>query len=1580
MSRLVVLTHTNLGMIVTNGKILGRMDLKTYHRKAGFLKKSTLLVFALLCIPFIGFSTNSIGDPKSYLQTNIVKEQASQYQFNGSPIDLAKEYVGDAQDAVTEIKDLYGKVTDNATLQTILNGKEVKFPIKITSKNGDPNTAIILKEIKFTPTGGLATICMRFPVGEEPDGDGKKYLYFYGSDIAFSKSGGFTGAAAIGLVETVEIPIGGEPEAGKEAKVEIHAIANDTRKTYMVFSCDGFEQLHLNADLVFSREVLVPEMPDGKASTDVNERVKANFEVDITGWNEWMVAISLDRFQSPDLPGFSMEVENLILDNTELKNVESESLGAVLEQVSDKGNSPLWKGVYLEHIYCKLPESLQNASKDSPRELEGFDLVIDENGFSGLIQGNNLIEPKDGQMGDWQFYLKMVAVEFRTNDFVGGALAAEVILPVSKSDTESGTTSSTGTGSGTGTGGVPDVTELQKQPAELPGAIAIAGSITPSESGNGMDYSLSANVTSALNFNALKMANVTLDKGSRVDVDVIEGKFQAEAVLFGNVDIIANRGDAKTNETASAEKSDVSMSAEFSDIVFRTHASPKIELRGSFALENKNEVGNFPVSLRRLELIQKLETEELGAKLDIAISFMDNNAGFGGSTVFTLWAQKSAQTKKYKFSRAELNSIYVEVEQGALSLKGRVDLFNEDLIYGSGFRGCLEAKFEPNIDIYVEGMFGRKTAENENDGTFKYWYAYAKVGLPTAIPIFPAVGINAFSGGAYYHLAPANEDDLTNPLYAEYITQLEEEKDNGEFQCKSAFLIPNESTALGIKAGIGLQSLPSDYVFNGHIEFTVQFNESFSPNYIAFEGAVDILNEPGQDDPSIRVDWLTEFDIDKKILSGNFNVYVNVVDVIRGIHEPNNKAGSLSFYVSPDDWYVYMGKPLEPIGVEILGFLELRSYMVCGSILPTPPIAPLPSDINLPVDIDYAALNTGAGFAFGVRAKVEAKAEGKIKIKRSEIYAGFRASVEAGVDVLLSKSSVPIYCSGMEPEGDGRGIKGWYATGQAYLKGEVDVSAGVRGRFNFEITLVSFALRAGVFAQLPNPSYFVGVVEIEVEVGPFKKKVDANVEVGETCDVPIDRSLDLPLVLRTTPGYQAQDGETPEMIETVDVFARPAIELVYAVGYNLSFKHENKDESDVVYTIGHDESTFSIVCEDCGDICPTCPNGVMPIAGDLRPSNNLKRFTFYPNEVLPGGKTFRMEYTAEATSNFSHEYKDALEPVYVRFKTKEEPILISNQNVAYSYPLPDMRNFYPEESNRGYLQTIIKQNNPFLIPEDRVWEVRYLQGDNIVFASRSMQVDANAQPGTGAYNFEFPIPEGLELDSDYRLQIVQAALGELPEEPDYVPGVAVQGIPLNSIVEDAITIVSYPFHTSSFRTFNDKFANYVHVTSVESQGIIKLELDGTGASGETFSSEEFRGYGIADAQLEPLVQLSSKELNPDIVEAYDQLKHDLEDKLGTTTSVSLQDAVKLSQANGDFMIDYQIPNAFISLIGRIDSYNSVAEVMDPTTKIDIPSDIPSFEAGTYSYQMAYYLPGQDVPTSVAHLGFNVANTIELSNN
>lgn len=92
---------------------------------------------------------------------------------------------------------------------------------------------------------------------------------------------------------------------------------NNPGNTYAEFDCYGFRELSLDSRITFSKDFLLKENEDGSIS---DERLSTRFATRLSDWNDFMVNISLPKFQVNGLDGWSFQVNDAVFDFSDIQN------------------------------------------------------------------------------------------------------------------------------------------------------------------------------------------------------------------------------------------------------------------------------------------------------------------------------------------------------------------------------------------------------------------------------------------------------------------------------------------------------------------------------------------------------------------------------------------------------------------------------------------------------------------------------------------------------------------------------------------------------------------------------------------------------------------------------------------------------------------------------------------------------------------------------------------------------------------------------------------------------------------------------------------------------------------------------------------------------------------------------------------------------------------------------------------------------------------------------------------------------------------------------------------------------------
>lgn len=1415
--------------------------------------------------------------------------------------------IQDIDEIIGEVRGLYEDMLEVAKIDEILTGKEVDLPVRIMPPNGDSDYCIFIHNINFTPEYAYAVMSMYIPLGEDDADNGAEALVFYANDVRFTRAGGFTGNLTLELIQSVPISL------GEETTMEI--LAGNQSPTYVSFDCDGFQELMLSAEIEFSDEFIVPEGADGEIIE--GQKVTTSFNTQVKDWNDWVVHLEeLPAFQFTEAPDFSVSVTNLVVDHSssETPSVVTFPDNYVNGDSYSEGD-PLWRGVYLEEMVVKFPRSFERRSSNERVTIIGSDFVIDRSGFTGHIEANEVFPLDDGNMRGWQYSLNNFELTFANSALRELGFEGQLLLPVSS----------------------------EEKSLKYTGHYAADNST----------YIFNVETEDEIDLIQWKAVDVALHENSSIEIKVQNKRFLPSANLHGSMNVGMVMG--------SDDESSAFLNIEFSDLELQT-VKPFMDI-GEVDVGGSATLKGFPISLSGLGVTSAQDGEKMGLSLNVFLNLMgdDDGDGFGAGSGFTIWGKRLASNQRWEYDYTDKDAFEVDVSNGTYEFKGSILFFDDDEDFGDGFNGSVYVKVKPKIEGEASAIFGRVEGK-------RYWYVDAAVAPPTPIPLFAGISANRFSLGAYYRMEMVLGEDNQSEL--------------GE-TASGIFYQPaiDENAGLGIKAGISIIAAESETVFNGDLNFEIAFNENNGVRYIAFSGGAkfvappeefesleelsEVANDVGASEDkvqeaAVRADWMTQYDLERDILQGNFNVYVNLIDVVRG-NMGGNKAGEIDLYFGPDEWYVHVGRPDRMNGISIVGLLEANSYMIVGDQLPTPKIAPMPDGVTEEEEdfINEKMLGEGAGIGFGARIGVDLRFDVGIPPCNSGVYGAF--ALGAGFDILLMQNHEPVSCKKVEGP---RGFNNWYASGQAYafmlarlgIKYDCSLASG-------EMDLLAASLSIAMAAQLPNPSYFKGRAAFKIEPPGLGSLISAeaefNVEFGDECMLKgQEGDKDIQLITSIKP----ENGN-----ENVDVYATPEVQLRYAHEEIVELKDVDGGDVENVklseYRPYFDpEEAFIVQCISC--------EGEPVIEGSFEWSDAEDRVVFKPESVLPSGEEIRVIAKVELQRNAGGWSLQHTQSDTSVFRTGNDDHQIPKSNIAYSYPLPEMQNFYPKESSKGYIKTLVAPDLPMELPHGYVFELRIMDGGELVASNRT--VDINTIDG---YDFEFDIPEDeLSLGKDYKLQIVKTPEVDQEGALDDIEEGSQQGQYPMGEGED-LKVVEYSFRTSNYETFTAKFSSYTggNVTVNADDGVIEHNLEVlTGGNSEAMAVEETLGYvrnGVTQA--EPLVRMRALPLEESFMESINNniFSYTNAELPSLEKTYNLEEAIFFNHGMNDTKILYELPRFIME-------DKVVVEDWLADNDQEVP-ELSGFPEGEYEYRMRYFLPGKDTPTATVTLSFNINQKIEI---
>lgn len=1344
----------------------------------------------------------------------------------------------------------FNSVDKDKRYTTSINPNQLtEFPIGLKEVIDNVEYGIVVTKAKFTPDYALINVYARIITPQQGVEGGKKELYFGAEDVKLSYQGKIIGDAKLSLLGNVHIPFNSKEwlltlEGGFLNKAEGSGGNSVNDLTYVVIDCDGIKELSLKGNVQVSRKVLVPvELETGKVINDDNVRVRGDFSVKATNWNDLLVNVSISPFavtkqtQKENQGYFTFYANQAILDMSDLRsdpNVVFPEYYATHGYLIDGTES--WRGFYVESLHIGLPKEFKTEkNRTVPISFEAHHLIIDRYGVSGKFVANNVFPLKEGITGEknaWSYSLDQIGVDLAASKIIGANLKGQMQLPIQNSkDT---TTNNLGT-------------------------LAYTGYITEEE------YLLSVSVQEKLDF-SIWSAKATILPGSYVELLVRNKEFLPKAVLSGSLDIGAN-SNPNDNNTEGQKESEFT-GIEFKGLTLQTKGP--IMTVDYFGTKGAHQIGNFPVTINKIVL--QLNESQANLGLDITVGLQDKGFAARGAFFINGVVETNNLRQRWSYNGFKMSNLGLyNVDIGVAVVNGEIEFMRDDPLYGKGFRAQLSAteiKALGNGTISLNAIFGRST--------FRYWGFEGMVdGLNINTGTFT---ISGFSGGFFYRMIPDAGLSIQN-------------------KSKAVVFIPKEEVGVAVRAAV--------YGYVGHPNtvslmagFNISTNKHGGLRNIGFVGEAEItasvtaqFNNPlnklqdkflettagrfaekltkdltsdtsplknildvNVDDhyptelagnASLSAKLAMDYDFNNKTFHANLDVFVNVGNFIKGIG-PNGRAGWAVLHIAPDEWYMHIGTPTDMIGLKVgVGnfYVQSSSYFMVGDRIPGSPPPPVEVAQILKLeqgDLDYMknlnAIGEGKGFAFGSHFKFDTG-----DMTALFLYARFAAGF--GADIML-KDYGDAVCSNRG--GKQIGINGWYANGQAYvyLQGEL----GIKIKLFFikkKIPIIKAGAAALLQARGPNPFWMRGYLGGYYELlgGLIKGKFRFKLEFGEECKLENESVLG---------GMKIITDVSPQKEDTnVDVFAIPQATFALAVNEPVVIP---EDDGDHTYKIIIDKFT---IIDDSGK----------EIKGKIEYEAS-DRANFISEDILPPNKKMKavievsfMEKKGGAYQVMMVDGKKATEIEEREFTTGGAPTVIPLHNIQYAYPVVDQNNYYKKETNKGYIK--LKRGQDYLF-EDPNWTTK-----TILKAKEGKDLETDFTYDQGSNEIRFAVPE-LANRMEYTLGIVaKSANGSSNQTSDNTStNTNTQGEEEGSAVETETTTkkaqklskdgeierLAFAFETSKYNTLEEKLnrLKFNHYWEKVSSDVIMLQ-NATTNGDEAFDIPELVGTKYTDNK--PLINI-----------------------------------------------------------------------------------------------------------------------------
>ncbi len=1102
--------------------------------------------------------------------------------------------------------------------------------------------------------------------------------------------------------------------------------------TYVNWDCQGVRFFHIDGEITFDSTVLKSVALNGsKALNPVTAKFGFNA---YTRSGNWLAALDFSPFQIPGVDDWNFQVEEASIDLSDVQNPAT----MVFPRNYQGDRSVLWNGFHLKSLKVGLPKKFKLRTPDTDVALTDSvlkgrvviainDLLIDKTGVTLEVEALRVLEMENGILGNWAFSMDTVKLEFVSNSFASGGFSGRITTPLS-----------------------PTVLKY--------GSVLSQGS-------RDLIYQFNVHSMDTLEV-PLWAAKMKVLPSSFVAVNVTADGFNPELTLNGSVGIVGKIGEIPVT---------------FAGVNFEqlkiTTAEPFISCHNFAFASPQKDMAGFPVSVSNITLGTQdfhglfswdgTPGSRIALNFQVDVNFTGETNTFSGNTTLailgrfdagnflTAAAGEEVKLPSLVLSGIDLKTINIQGDLGFVALHGFINFFAEDSIYGQGFMGGIEATFIKTVTVSVLGSFG----EINN---MRYWYADAMAkfvpGIPMGIaPYQIPMDFYGFGGGAFYKMKMQTVLPPTTQLATAAVpatpppgTTLSRVK-----------LVPDPASFFGLKATVVIGTTGGGTAFNADLTLTVVINNSGGVSSVAFDGTGYFMSSVmDRTFTNVRAGVILQYDFQRTLLTGNFEVMVNVPLTIKGSH-PGNIAGNAFLYSGTDKWQLFIGQPAPQsaqVGLILGGLFNANGYLMAGKQLPPPP--PTPTKVNAilgPVPTQRTpGIATGKAYAFGASFSPP-------HIRQN--YSPFYCELDAQIGFDLTHTEYEYArCDGMKI-GDNIGVNGWYSTGTGwgYFDGSLGIIASIFGdNTKYEILDVEAAvlLQSGY----SNPQWYRGTLGGNYSIlgGLIKGNCRFDLQQGQFCEPPPESPISgIRMISETNPHPNESD---------VDCGIKPSAAFNIDLERRISFTETSQNGTSIRRTFTFNLETLTLkkgnqLISDNKSISPDKAQAMLNV------NSMLEAFTTYRFTI----KVVAREYLPDGNVIYARKNDGSKieETVVINFTTGALPDKIRDQDIKYCSPLSNQRYFVMDGMTEGAIR--LRQNMNFLftgVPRQGYDRTYHAQFEPVNGGPVS---ETTARHSSTPYNQEssvrFAMPAQLIPNTIYRIRIIHRDT----RNNDPLPGIAVGG-------------------------------------------------------------------------------------------------------------------------------------------------------------------------------------------------------------
>jgi hypothetical protein len=1209
---------------------------------------------------------------------------------------------------IEEARELISRVKEGARyIESLTDESLTDLPLGIKTNIGNITYTLVISAMRLLPERAEIDLLLEIDLPDQ-----QQDPVFGANNVAFSRRAAFLSDTQLSILSDYSIDL-----RDQKARIVFSAATAAGRGTYVTVDCQGFKSLQVEGYAIFSRDWLLPVGTEISATgnTGIDSRVHAGFSLEARSWDFIMQLQQVSPFTVVGIEDVNWTLEGITLDLSEQENAPEFRFPDNYESPWGEGQqvSPLWRGLYAKAVRVGMPARFSQ-QPISGLQVQATDIIIDDQGFTGKVTATNLLKLEEGELGSWAFAIDSLQIDIMAMQLREARIGGLVHLPLLS-------------GEDAGTAIARDECIAYK-------ALLQAGG----------HYAFSLYVEDSYQA-AVWKARINLHPNSSIRIDHGSGgSLQAQAILHGQLSV-----RDETRRSAAFEASGIA----FENLRLGTVA-PYLQ-SGHWGVPGQVDahLGNFGLHFNTIRLHSAGDGREAYLSFDVRISLSEGMQAISAAGRLSIQGQlvSTGIHARWEYGAMEVERIQIRASCSAWGLEGGMDFYEDDEVYGCGFSGSVSVWFaglrpaSTGGGFSAIGQFGSKSEVGES--SYRYFFVDVLASWANGLPIGTLRLLEL--GGGVAQRVRVEGSEIEGLRY-----------------------IPDRQAGLRISARVAVASPGGSRAFSvrGIFEVAIAATGGIDSIRISGEAAMLGADRPGGEQDGgagvlVWIEMLYDDQGEERGFSASAEVFFNLAAgrFVGGRLHPSGRehyAGGLEMMFGGGHWYVYVGTPTVPLGVEAV-FGEgarpmLAAYIDIGTDVP--PMPPVPDYVDAGLSgtggrID-GLIGGGAGFVFGASLNMNTE-----KKRKAPFY--YQLGVGLGFDVMLQNYGTAV-CANRSNEPIG--INGWYASGQAwaYLQGAIGITLNLpfaQGDYD----IVHASLAAVLQIKGPNPFWAAANLRGMYRLlgGAAKGSFNIRVELGQTCllaEEDSDPMASLQLIETVTP----TDGLS-------DVPVNQKIRATTSLPFNLPQKIQ--------------EQTYKLILIQA--LVQKQPTGEI-IEADIYHAEDT--ILMIPFAHLDGMSLYQLSLqVALLRRNEQGLFIDTanIEHQIVQFTTTASLEHIPLENINYAWPIPGQHSFYPAESTEAYIKLI--QAQPMVVNGSLFVSLTSASGENH---------QQPAQISEDGRRLSFVIPP-LALQTGYRLDLIRLNNDPLSGGRTFPgPGQSPQS-----------TILTYYFRTSQFNRFSQKVAS-----------------------------------------------------------------------------------------------------------------------------------------------------------------------------